>query len=421
MNFSVGSTLLQSRLLRAAFLSAVVAFCCFGSARAAEASHFRYGHLTWRATGPTTAAFTLITAYRRSEFNGTAGDGFVAIGDLFSDGVDIEFGDGTSSGGVQFQAIAIDPTADFVVGRSVNPMGQPFITHTYPSANNKGLPWEADYASCCRISTLQNNSDSTFRILSRVDLSGNAASPVSALPAIIGIPAEGGTFSVPANDPGQNLRFRLATEDEASTSDDFVQIPGATVDPATGLYTVPNGLAAGLWNTQVIIEELDGAKSVVGQVAVDFLINVGGATGAPPVFIAPTPASGTTFTVSAGQTLTFTVSGEDPDSDSATLNSTGAPAGATQTPALPTSGEPASSVFSWTPTPADAGNYSITYTLSDANGGFALTSINIIVSEVPLVQSVRLTLFKGKRAVARTLLRRDNDGTFRGVYPRLAP
>lgn len=413
-------------LFRLLILSAGTVIPCLGGARPAEASHFRYGHLTWRATGANTVDFTLTVAFRRSGFDGTAPDGFLAVGDLFEDEIgddaEIEFGDGSDSGPLRFRAIAIDPASDFVVGRAVDTTtGRQSIPHTYASPNNNGAPWVADYEDCCRLRTLRNNANGSYRVLTRVDLAVNSASPVSALPVVIGVPQVGGRFVVPATDPGNRVRFRFSQSEEASSGAGFIQIPGATVDPVTGLYTVPPNLAVGLWSTQVTIEELNSGGFVIGQVAVDLLVNVGAATNnVPPAFVAPTPTAGTTFTVNVGQPLTFTVRGEDPDSqDPVTLNSTGAPPGAAQNPELPTAGSPASSVFTWTPGPADAGSYTITYTLSDSDGGFTLTSINIVVVSAP--RSVRLVLSRGGKVVARTLLRRRPNGAFRGSFPRLRP
>jgi len=91
----------------------------------------------------------------------------------------------------------------------------------------------------------------------------------------------------------------------------------------------------------------------------------------PPAFNNPptAPACGSTTTVSVGNTLSFVVQSSDPDpGQTVTLNAAGLPAGATMTPLLPTSGNPVSSTFSWTPAAADVGTHVITFTATDNSG-----------------------------------------------------
>ena len=114
----------------------------------------------------------------------------------------------------------------------------------------------------------------------------------------------------------------------------------------------------------------------------------------PPVFdYPPTPVNGTTYNVTAGQNVTFTVKAEDTDSgDNVTLTATGLPAGSTTSikgnitgktsaqSVLPASGNPVSSTFSWTPGAGDIGTYVIQYTATDNTGLSTTTSVIISVS-----------------------------------------
>ena len=90
-----------------------------------------------------------------------------------------------------------------------------------------------------------------------------------------------------------------------------------------------------------------------------------------PFFISPTPQCGSTIDATASSPVTFTVSAADNDVLSAggpqpvKLDVMGLPAGATMTPGLPTTGNPVSSTFHWTPTPGDAGDHTITFTAND--------------------------------------------------------
>ena len=62
-------------------------------------------------------------------------------------------------------------------------------------------------------------------------------------------------------------------------------------------------------------------------------------------------------TGTAGIPITVTVAGSDPDNDHLTYSADGLPVGAAF--------DPATRIFSWTPEEGDAGNYSITFTISD--------------------------------------------------------
>src|SRR6185503_19701250 len=98
------------KILRTLVIITGVVVLCLGNARSAEASHFRYGHLTWRSTGFNTVAFTFTAAFGRNGFDGTGPDGFLAVGDVYQDEIvgdaPIQFGDGADSGSLSFQTIA---------------------------------------------------------------------------------------------------------------------------------------------------------------------------------------------------------------------------------------------------------------------------------------------------------------------------
>jgi hypothetical protein len=85
-----------------------------------------------------------------------------------------------------------------------------------------------------------------------------------------------------------------------------------------------------------------------------------------PAFVSPTPTCSSTIQAFAGTPVSFTVAASDADvADAVSLNASNVPAGATMTPSLPTNGNPVSSVFSWTPTAADAGTHVITFKAAD--------------------------------------------------------
>ena len=113
-----------------------------------------------------------------------------------------------------------------------------------------------------------------------------------------------------------------------------------------------------LYSTQVVIEDLDATGNVKSKVAVDFLMQLVPSVGVRPAFDRPpTPACGSVLTTGAGLPVSFTVQASDTDTgQTVTLNAVGLPAGATMTPALPTSGNSVSSLFSWTPAAGQNGD-----------------------------------------------------------------
>ena len=130
-------------------------------------------------------------------------------------------------------------------------------------------------------------------------MSGNS-SPVSGLVPIVFVPQSAVVqFLVPAADPdGDPIQWRMSTDAEAGGCR---HPAGMSIDPSTG--------------------------NVKSQGVVDFLLKI--VIGNPPVFIPPTPADGTVFTVGVGSTLNFTVAAQDPDAgQTVTLNHGGLPVGA---------------------------------------------------------------------------------------------
>ncbi|GAA4346489.1 hypothetical protein GCM10023185_00940 [Hymenobacter saemangeumensis] len=110
----------------------------------------------------------------------------------------------------------------------------------------------------------------------------------------------------------------------------------------------------------------------------------GGVLAAPVFMSPPTPANGQLYQISQGQALTFTVRALDTDAnDVVTLQAQGVPAGASLTPALPTSGNFVESTFSWTPTAAEAGTYAMTFTARDQQNAQVTTTVSVRVTAQP--------------------------------------
>ena len=351
-------------------------------------SHFRYGHLTWRPIGPRTAEFTLTNAFRRTGYSGSGGDGRPVTGDIITEfvgGTSLNFGDGATTGTLQYEVTAFDAAADWVLGRAILP------NHSYASDG----PFTAGIDSCCRISTLQNSSNGVYRVQTVVRFDMADSSPVSSLPPIVNAPVNtpGFSFTTPAVDAeGDALSFRLATAAESGISEPDLSPPAPnalSVDSASGVVSWDTtGTTVGhQYTTQIVIEESRGG-GVIGRSAVDFILNMVANLGSAPT-CELNPAT-TSYTVAPGDTVTFTVTGHDVDAgDTVTLNTGGIPAGATLAPGLPLSGPTGTSTtFSWTPGAGDQGSANaVSFTVTDSNGLAVqcAVTINIPLNDSPII------------------------------------
>ncbi len=213
--------------------------------------------------------------------------------------------------------------------------------------------------------------------MTTIDFSRETNSPVSTVPTIVNCSGANCSFSVPAGDSdGDTLQYRLAT----GTEDGGISQPaGLSINATTGVVSWNTaGRTLGFYSVQVVIEARRN-NNLISQVAVDFLINLTNApVGSPPVFVhtgilprqSPLlPACNQTFDWVANKRLGFTVRASDIDANSTVvLNAIGLPSGATTTPPVPTSGNPVSTEFIWTPTSAQQGSHVVVFTATDNTG-----------------------------------------------------
>jgi hypothetical protein len=413
---------IQGRRTGARLLGLLVAAALLGRVPAAEATHFRYSHISWSVVSGSTVEFTVQSSWRRSNtpsFNPcvnpatnttvpcTGSGGLPAPGDVIREDIGdtrFFFGDSSpsvgsgASGGLFYLVTSIDPVNDWLFGLALDSGSLPVIDTTIEHTYAPGT-YTARIDSCCRISPAAppnahiNNPDFDYKVQTLVTVASNNASATTALPPIVTCPQNGlCSFLVPATDPdGDRLTFRLATPSEADGGG-FAQ-PGppdapnaATINPATGVYSwSTTGATLGpvnlntLYSTQVIIEERDALNNVKGLVAVDFFIQLVPDIADPPVF--DLPACNSTVNGLAGAPVSFTVQASDPDAgDTVTLNAAGLPLGASMAPPLPTAGNPVSSVFSWTPLVNQVGNYVVTFSATDQTQQQALCSITFVIA-----------------------------------------
>ncbi len=428
----------------------------------AQATHFRYGHITWDVGSGNTIEFTIQDAWRRDAYNNsnspdrcvntqtntstacTGSGGNPAVGDVIHErqgGSQFDPGDGSGligspvtiggSDALLYLVTSIDAANNWLFGVALDPGTSPqpvgcglgntpstcdtTIEHTYATTGN----FVAKMDDCCRISPCVsptahiNNPDNEYHVATTVNVGAGNTSPVSALPPIILCPTNAlCQFTVPVSDNElDTVEFRMSTSAEAGfnlpVSDPGQGQPGtaagcatnASIGTSSGLYSwdttgctvagdptpvPPNGGCNQpsfntCYSTQVKIEE----TTANGDVAVDFLICL---TDCPPSNNAPSfdPPSpcGQTLSVNPGDLLSFTVEASDGDTaDDVELNVAGLPSGASMTPALPTSGDPVSSDFDWTPNVGDIGQHVVTFTATDECGAQELCSVTIDVSQ----------------------------------------
>ncbi|MGH7893730.1 MAG: thrombospondin type 3 repeat-containing protein [Candidatus Binatia bacterium] len=413
----------QNRTSRWLVIGFVVGASALGMPWSAGATHFRYGHISWLPVAGNKVAFTVQGSWRRddnpsfnpcidvttnSEIPCSGLDGFPLPGDVIREDIgdtQLFFGDSTTpagspsgGGGLYYLITSVDPTNNWLFGLALDAASLPAIDTTIEHQYAQPGIYTARIDSCCRISPTVppnahiNNPDLDYKVETQVNAGTVNSSPVTTMPPIVVCPQNAlCTFLVPATDPdGDPITFRLSTSLEADTS--AFRQPGlpsaanaASIDASTGLYTWDTtGATLGpvalntLYSTQVTIAERDGSNNVKGKVAVDFFIQLVPDVNEPPVFAAP--ACGSTIVAPTSVPVSFTVQASDPDAlDIVTLNVAGLPPGATMTPPLPTTGNPVSSLFSWTPLISQAGSYIVNFSATDNTSQQALCPITLEV------------------------------------------
>lgn len=88
------------------------------------------------------------------------------------------------------------------------------------------------------------------------------------------------------------------------------------------------------------------------------------------------------FPASVGVPIVYQVCASDSDSTApVTLTVSGLPAGAVLSPVLPTSGNPVCTTLTWTPTIAQTGTNTVTFTATDANQRTATCQVTFLIAE----------------------------------------
>jgi len=379
---------MQNNHLKGSLSRCLFIFIAMWLTSTVEASHFRFGHFTWEARpdiSPETADFRMTVAFRGSAF------GRPNIGQTFQPG-SFNFGDGRVVR-YNFEVIARNLQEDWIVGRAIE-SGQEngIVRHQYPSVNNNGAPWSANFSSCCKIGALRNARSASWRVITQVNLEGGNASPFSNLPPIVTCSKFDCRFRIPAVDPnGDRLTWRMATRSESA----IPSIPsGMEVDTDTGIFTWTGSdtFTNGLYSVQVVIEDRDDDDSIKSNTAIDFIINLQdqGANAWPEFDMPPTPESGSVIRAIVGQALNITVQATDPDpNDEVFLNHVGLPLGAVFEQTVSGSVTGVASL-QWTPSSDDMGQHIVTFLANDNRGGASIPVAITIDVIKPAISDVRV-------------------------------
>ena len=344
--------------------------------QSSQASHFRFGSIECEPTGnPGEVECTIVQAWRTTFFFSSPSD--PDPGDTVDSGTDFDWDDGTVDD-IVLTITQVSESQDWFLGEVT-------FTHTYSSSGTFTVGW----ASCCRIYALNNRSSGSFDVFADLEVDHTSAPAISSTPRssiapIVGVPQNGTqTFTIPRTDPdGDPTQCRLSTDSEAGggpSPTNFTVNSDCTVEWDT------DGLSDGLWTAQVIIEELDSNGNVIQSVPLDFILDLGSqGSNQPPVCEITDEngddVTGGTVTATVGNSLTFDVTGTDPDGDDVEIAGVDVPDWGSMSPSLPfEDSPPVTSTFSGTPGSGDTGTEFATYSLNDANGSQTQCSVTIDV------------------------------------------
>lgn len=188
------------------------------------------------------------------------------------------------------------------------------------------------------------------------------------------------TFTVSGTDPdpGDEITLAVASLPAGATMTPGLPLPG----PNTGVSSVFNWTPApGQGGTYQLVYTVTDTSNASDTCTVQITVN------STPV-VQANPAG--PFVVQVNQPLTFEVLASDPDlTDMITLSVIDLPVGATMNPPLPLPGlgSGISSVFDWTPAANQAGNYLVTYSVTDGSAASQTTvSITVEANDPPVCQ-----------------------------------
>ncbi|KAN0021874.1 hypothetical protein ACTFIU_004019 [Dictyostelium citrinum] len=225
-----------------------------------EASHFRFGTISWQPTTDyRTIKFTSNFAYRTTMFYSSASG--IKIGDLVNVG-SLNYGGGQGSISVSVTVTSFDTVNDWFTGSHT-------ITKVYPTQTSGTIgTYTVVFTDCCRIGSLINNANGYWNITANVQIDNkNQLSsvnwpPVSGMLPIVQVKlGKNNNFRVIASD--QNVQAGESSELAFSFSTVYpmTQPSGMTIDSSGNCYFLPTQV--GLYSTQIYVLDSRGAYIVV--------------------------------------------------------------------------------------------------------------------------------------------------------------
>lgn len=351
--------------------------------QSAEASHFRYGTVSWSLTdNPGEVEYRIKVVYRRT-YGFYPGNNLTNPGSLpnIGDQVRMDFtfvyGDGMQDVFPVASVTAINPAEDWFEAEII-------LTHQYSGSG----PYTAFLQSCCRISGIFGN-PSSYRLRAIVSPFGDNNSPVSNQFPIVNVAqGAGSSFFVSAADPdGDAIRFRLATFTESGIN---TLPPGLAINSSTGEVTWNNSSLSlsPFYAIQVIVEDLNENGTVKSRIPVDFMMKIVEVTAPPP---SCTVSETGPLSALVGSNVSFDITATAGLSSlNITLQGIGLPSGTTMSPALPVSNlETVTSTFNWTPSAAQTGTFVTTFSATDQSGQQEQCGIviNVISNQPPIADA----------------------------------
>ncbi|KAN0039258.1 hypothetical protein ACTA71_001452 [Dictyostelium dimigraforme] len=376
-----------------------------------EASHFRFGTISWQPTTDyKTIKFTSNFAYRTTMFYGSSS--LIKIGDTVGVGT-LTLGNSQGSVAVSLSVTNFDVANDWFTGSFV-------YTKVYPAQTAGSIgTYTVIFTDCCRIGSLINNANGDWNITANVQIDNKNAL------ALVNWPPVSGMIPIVQVKLGKNNNFRVIASDQNvqagessaltfsfSTTYPMTQPSGMTIDKTGNCYFLPTQV--GLYSTQVYILDSRGAYIVV-----DFILqsvtetgncdpscsnagtsctqnsqckgctNTGSTTddtcttnNYPPDFVSPpTPLDGDTKAFPIDTTTSLTLSCKAGMSGrTATIQNANLPLGIATTTLV--SGQTNNISLSWKPSTSNTGSYVVSSTCYDSTGlTSSVRSFTILVAK----------------------------------------
>ncbi|MDP3276656.1 MAG: MYXO-CTERM sorting domain-containing protein [Deltaproteobacteria bacterium] len=351
-----------------------------------EASHFRFGTISWNipnpAGAPRTVRFVVQHAWRTMAVNP----------------ISLNFGDGTPN--------TTDMGMTIGTGTDVSGAGytvqESVITHVFPGV---GTDFIVFFSGCCRVDGLQNGSSGNFRVETRVNLAGgNTGGPSTSSTSTVALQAGAvRTHTFAASDPDLDpvtCRFATAAESGLPAGQEVPRIPlgGAmpTIAAVAGGCQVTWDLTRAVVRDRYVLHLIleSTHAGVISKSPLDLIIEI--IATAPP-----TCAGSATIPAPVGTAISRTVIGSGAlITDMLNFTQIGAPTGMTFNPVAGTTRlTPFSVSVNWTPTVADQGrSYVVLTNFRDPRNATGTCSLTY---QVPLCSDFGTACTVGVGACAR--------------------